>query len=81
MSEAFITSTDDKITYYCDQCGVRLPSPPHLGAHDCLGFNPARHEGLHCATCQCNKLHPQVPSPGNPRSKSWHTNAGGKPQS
>jgi len=27
----------DKITYYCDQCGARLPLPPHSGAHNCPG--------------------------------------------
>jgi hypothetical protein len=38
-----------------------------------------RPAGLHCATCQCNKLHPVVPMSENPRSRSWHNNAGGEP--
>lgn len=29
---------------------------------------------LHCPTCQCNKLNPQVPALGNPLSRSWHDN-------
>lgn len=29
----------------------------------------------HCVTCQCNKIHPTPPVPGNLRSKSWHENA------
>jgi len=36
---------------------------------------PERADGLHCPTCQCNKLHPTPPQPENPRSKSWHENA------
>lgn len=40
-----------------------------------------RADGLHCATCQCNKLHLTPPMPGNPRSRSWHQNAGGAPKS
>ena len=31
--------------------------------------------GAHCATCQCNKIHPTPPKPDNPKSKSWHENA------
>jgi hypothetical protein len=31
--------------------------------------------GAHCATCQCNKLNAEPPSPGNSLSKSWHMNA------
>jgi hypothetical protein len=29
---------------------------------------------LHCSTCQCSKLHAQIPVPGNPMSRSWHDN-------
>jgi hypothetical protein len=64
----------DKVIYYCDQCGVRL-TPPTADTHQCPGPNPARHEGLHCPTCQCNKLRPVVPMPENPRSRSWHKDA------
>jgi len=32
-------------------------------------------EQRHCPTCQCNKLNPTPPVPGNPRSRSWHENA------
>jgi hypothetical protein len=36
---------------------------------------PVHDAGLHCTTCQCNKLHPTPPTPENPRSRSWHQNA------
>lgn len=61
--------------YYCDQCGALLPPPPHTGAHNCPGFNAERAaSGMHCSTCQCNKIHPTPPVPGNTMSKSWHDN-------
>jgi hypothetical protein len=34
-----------------------------------------RPDQLHCATCQCNKIHGTAPMPDNPRSRSWHANA------
>jgi hypothetical protein len=30
---------------------------------------------MHCATCQCNKIHSIAPVPENPRSRSWHNDA------
>lgn len=35
---------------------------------------PTRAAGLHCATCQCNKLHPTPPVVDAPLSRSWHDN-------
>lgn len=30
-------------------------------------------DSMHCATCQCNKLHDDTPRvPGNPGSRTWH---------
>ena len=37
------------------------------------------HDQMHCATCQCNKVHSAIPVPGNPRSRSWHQNARTEP--
>jgi hypothetical protein len=34
-----------------------------------------RPDGLHCATCQCAKLHEERHVPGNKLSRSWHKNA------
>lgn len=45
-----------------DMRGIALTKEP----------GPNRVPELHCATCQCNKLHSTPPIPGNPMSKSWH---------
>jgi hypothetical protein len=60
--------TEYRAANYCVHC--KLGPELHLGLEQRCPPLP----DLHCPTCQCPRLHAQIPVPGNPMSRSWHDN-------